>query len=108
MAKKHHTHKYHIINLGKKGNPRKVYACARPDCTHFMPEKRMVVGKKSICWKCLEEFVLDVEVIIKHPRAKPTCFNCRTGIKIKPEEKVEIEKLDAAIEMFAMMRGDIK
>lgn len=108
MPSKSHVHKYHLVNIGsKKDTKKKVYACSLPDCSHYMPNKKLVVGKKSICWKCNKEFTLDVEIIIRHPRSRPTCFSCRKGVKMKPEEAKELKKFDDALEMFAALRGDL-
>ncbi|HWY34240.1 MAG TPA: hypothetical protein VNX68_06305 [Nitrosopumilaceae archaeon] len=74
MAKKKlpkHTHKYHRILAGFK----KIWACADSECTHFMPEHltSTIIGKKSICWQCNNEFILDDDSM-KNDR--PICRAC--------------------------------
>jgi hypothetical protein len=69
---KKHVHKYHLVNLA--ATP--VWACALPDCTHYMPHhmSKMVPGKMSVCWGCGEDFVLDYTAMQNnHPR----CVECR-------------------------------
>lgn len=74
MAAKRHTHKYHKVPLGSG----KVWACARlsENCTHHIPPymESTIVGRKSICWECNDEFVLDPNSI-EHD--KPICPDCR-------------------------------
>jgi formylmethanofuran dehydrogenase subunit E len=64
---KRHTHRYH-----KLGNQ---WHCSLPDCTHFMPGNvaENIIGKKSICWNCGKEFILD-EISLQNER--PVCANC--------------------------------
>lgn len=73
---KRHRHKYHLVSLGAS----KVWACALPDCTHYMPShmSAMVEGKASICWQCGEDMILD-KANMKEPQ--PRCENCRLGIE---------------------------
>lgn len=71
---KRHIHKYHQVQMGYN----KVWACARPDCNHYMPQhmSAMVVGKGSICWNCQGDLILDAENM-KDDR--PECRECRLG-----------------------------
>lgn len=105
MATIKHTHKYKYVNIGKVDKPRYVYACSKPDCSHFMPEnsEKLLIGKKTICWQCLKETILTPDMISRHI-VKPRCYDCRTGSKAKPEVKKEAEKLDSAIDMVLKMR----
>jgi len=75
MSKKH-AHKYYRAEVAGT----RVWACALPDCTHYMPKhmEGLVLGKKAICWTCNEEFILDSEALKED---KPRCANCRSGIK---------------------------
>lgn len=71
-----HTHKYYRAHLTFAD----VWACALPDCTHYMPEhmSTLMNGKRSICWKCNEPMLL-------HPlnltMERPVCDECKLGIK---------------------------
>ena len=81
MAKRRqHVHQYHRIYPygleGKYSNKKNgVWACALPDCTHFMPHnvEGQVVGKLSLCNQCMEAFVLDEENMKVD---KPLCNTC--------------------------------
>lgn len=79
---KRHIHKYQRIEIAAS----KVWACALPDCNHYMPKhmESMVEGKSSYCWECNEPMILDAEAM-KDDR--PRCHNCRNGIK--PESITE-------------------
>lgn len=70
-----HRHKYHLVAMGANH----VWACALPDCTHYMPNhmEAMVEGKASICWQCGEDMILDKENM---KDKQPRCYNCKTGI----------------------------
>lgn len=80
MAK--HVHKYKKVKLGK-GKDYVVYACALPDCTHYLPSD-LIVGKQSLCWRCGDKFIINER---NRNLKKPHCRNCtasKTG-KIKKE-----------------------
>lgn len=85
---KRHRHKYHLVSLGAG----KVWACALPDCTHYMPShmNAMVEGKASICWQCGEDMILDKANM---KESQPRCENCRLGI-----ESVEVPLSNAMAE----------
>lgn len=72
---KKHVHRYHNI-AGQ-------WHCSLPDCTHFMPGNVAgnIVGKKSICWDCGQEFILDDETLVN---VKPICISCmnREGVDL--------------------------
>jgi hypothetical protein len=72
MAAQKHIHKYRRVKLGRD-KTYTVYACAFPDCTHYMPTDR-IVGRRTICWVC------DKPTIIWKDRngvlAKPHCKDC--------------------------------
>lgn len=74
MGKKH-THKYFRMDM----NYDRVWACALPDCTHYMPKhmEQLVSGKKSICWECGNEFNLNPINMVKD---KPVCEDCSEEI----------------------------
>lgn len=69
---KRHTHKYRQILIAGT----KVWACALPDCNHYMPQHMtaLVEGKNSYCWNCGELFMLDTEAM---KMDMPFCLNCR-------------------------------
>lgn len=57
---KRHTHKYRLVPMNAS---KKVWACALPDCNHYMPPnmERMIEGKASVCWDCGNETIMSVE-----------------------------------------------
>ena len=68
MAVKKHVHTYERI----RGQTR--YKCADPDCSTIQP-RAYLHGKRSKCWACGGEFVLDADAL---RRARPHC-GCVTG-----------------------------
>ena len=78
--KKQHTHQYvrtypHAFGSSPIDKTKGVWACALPDCTHFMPHNvaDMVEGKLSLCNRCFEKFVLTRELM---GIDKPICNSC--------------------------------
>ena len=96
-----HTHKYKLKNLGTKEKPRKVYACVALNCTHYMPVKRDVVNKLSVCWQCDKEFTVTADIPRKSI-VKPRCLVCRGKIK-KTQTTL---KLDKALELFMIGKAN--
>lgn len=84
---KRHIHKYHKIDV----NYTDVWACALPDCTHFMPKhmENMVLGRASLCWQCNERFILNTENM---KNKRPICPTCALGVK---EDELELPLSDA-------------
>ncbi len=72
---KRHIHKYYHADLPFG----KVWACALPDCNHFMPNhyESLLMGKGSICWNCGETYKLNPTNMLDD---KPTCEKCKLGI----------------------------
>jgi len=69
---KKHTHKYHKIDG--------LWFCALPDCTHFMPRnmpQEAMLGKRSICWNCNGEMILDEDLLKED---KPNCAICSPNV----------------------------
>lgn len=64
---KRHTHRYHKI-----GNR---WHCSLSDCTHFWPQagNEALIGKKSKCWDCGREFILDENSLALD---RPVCQSC--------------------------------
>lgn len=73
MANKSHAgaHKYHRVDMGYN----KVWACALEDCTHYMPKhlEFQMKNRKSLCWKCGDEFVLTAGAMLKEYPMCPLC-----------------------------------
>lgn len=82
MSKQKHTHKYHKVQT-PKGH---LWCCALPDCSHHQPSylEAKLVGKRSICWSCDEEMILDD---VNMQDDKPMHHTCKdTGIKVSDIE----------------------
>jgi hypothetical protein len=109
MAPKKHTHRYTYKNIGKIDKPRWVYACAREDCSHFMPEgsESLLVGKKTQCHSCLKDTIL-TQIMISKKIQRPRCFDCKAKDTrprgFKKKKPIEAQKMDSAIDMILKMR----
>lgn len=84
MAVKEHTHRY-VRAVGRltKANMKSgfvgYYKCADPVCNHLM-KAELILGKKSVCNKCGNEFILSGT--LRHLTNRPHCKDCtrkRTG-----------------------------
>lgn len=66
-----HIHKYYRVEIAGV----KVWACALPECTHYMPAHMtaLVDGKASFCWDCGERFILNPTNMNDD---KPICSDC--------------------------------
>jgi hypothetical protein len=84
-----HVHRYQRRNIAKsQGKTYLVYYCSLPDCNHYLvPE--LVVGKKSICWKCGEAFILTADLA---RLAKPHCKKCGTQGTKRVEDSKTMEE----------------
>lgn len=94
MASKKHTHKYKKVI--QKPSGRTIWACALPDCSHYTTPE-LVVGKKSICFTCDEEFVLTKALMSQ--RVRPSCAPCRfKNAKPRQENKELTSVLNTRVE----------
>ena len=68
---KRHTHKYHRVLVAGT----KVWACALPDCPHYMPSHmtELVFGKNTYCWSCGEVVVMNRDMMNQD---RPECIQC--------------------------------
>lgn len=76
MAKEKHAHKFH---RHKYSTSRIIFFCVLPDCS-FKSNPALLLGKRSICNICEEEFIL-TEYSLR--LAKPHCEKCH-----KPKDKI--------------------
>lgn len=85
MPRKNHPHKYIRRDVGNG----KVWACALPDCNHFMPPhlNSLLEGRSAICWGCEEKFTLDSTSLME---GMPRCDDCR-GMTPMIEQIEQIE-----------------
>jgi len=84
---KRHIHKYYKSGAGTSLT---IWACALPDCTHFMPQHytHLLRGKYSKCWgttsdKPCEELVTLDERNMR--LEKPLCEECSLMLQFKHE-----------------------
>ncbi len=98
-----HIHMYHYINIGYG----MVWACALPDCTHFMPlaykgirTDPRVIGKKSICWECRDTFHITEDTLSED---KVRCIECTAGVK---KTKISVEEQMANIALKNQLARD--
>ncbi len=70
---KTHIHKYKRVKLGKD-KTFITYRCMLPDCSHYI-EQKLVVGRKSLCWKCDEPVIItkDKNGVQARPTHRPYC-----------------------------------
>lgn len=76
-----HIHKY----MHQQLKVIKVWRCAAPECSHWMPPhlEDLLMGRFSVCWNCNETFPLDERAMQDE---QPVCINC---IVPDMEEKLE-------------------
>lgn len=63
-----HPHKYYKT-------PNGVWACAFPNCTHFLPGnvEDTITNRVSVCWQCGEVFQMNEQSV---KMDKPICLDC--------------------------------
>jgi ribosomal protein S27AE len=81
MTKAKHVHK---LQRYKYSTGNIIYRCVLPDC-NFKSVPALVLGKRSLCNRCGEEFILS-EYSIR--LAKPHCSNCH-----KPKNQYDLQDL---------------
>ena len=110
MARKAHIHKYHKIDIGSFKKPYPVYACAVPDCTHYIPVER-AVGKTTRCVVCDKPYEI-TKADTRYVRI--ACKNCK-GKRVRNQEiknRMEQNKEDTTVAIDIldelMQLGDIE
>jgi ribosomal protein S27AE len=86
MTKSQHVHKLKRL-VYKSGNT--IFFCALPDCS-FKINPALALGKRSICWRCGESFIMS-EYSLR--LARPHCENCH-----KPKKEVDTSSLKDILE----------
>lgn len=96
--KRQHVHQYIKIYPHAQGKTvinkiNGVWACALPDCTHYMPHnvEGQVEGKMSRCNRCMEYFILD-QYNMQNDR--PMCDTCANPSGIVIPESYDPEKME--------------
>jgi len=85
MTKEKHVHKFKKIKY-KSGTS--IFFCTLPDC-NVKVNPALALGKRCICWRCGEEFIL-TEYALR--LVKPHCENCHKPTKQVETERREISK----------------
>jgi hypothetical protein len=96
------AHKYLRRKLGKH-DQYVVWACVLPDCTHYIAEA-FVIGKKSICWRCGDEFVINARTKELY---KPHCRDCTRSKAEDVQAPESGSKIPAAIPKQRIDFGDL-
>ena len=100
---KRHTHKYRLVPMNAST---KVWACALPDCNHYMPPNmaNMIEGKQSECWDCGKSTTMSVDRMkfaIEHNEGMMLCQDCmdkRRGTFIEPID--DIPDMDSIVALI--------
>jgi len=83
MPEPKHIHTYER----SRANP-KVYRCIDPDCTHYHSAE-FLVGKRALCNKCQEAFVLErAQLVGKNSVKRPLCLNCSNSARAKAHREM--------------------
>ena len=93
-----HIHRYHKVDIGKR-REYFVFACALPDCTHYLHSENQVVGKFSLCWRCGKKFIIAKDVrgrVLKRPH----CVSCTRVMRGNKQPKVRIHPDDVRAPIF--------
>jgi hypothetical protein len=73
--KESHLHKYERGQLGPR---HEIYKCMLPNCTHYLPNVFLAVGRLSLCWGNCGNAVLMTKDMVNHEKIKhPMCDSCR-------------------------------
>lgn len=76
MAKKSdHVHKYERVEVGK--NKWIVYRCTLPNCTHYLPNAELIVGRQSLCWGLCGGTTIYSQDDYNRKLKQPMCAGCR-------------------------------
>jgi hypothetical protein len=94
MPSKKHTHKYRRYVRGNWKTSR--YACADPDC-YKVGRPGLLLGKKSICWNCGQEFILTRDNL---ETAKPKCINCADTKEAREHRRINETVQEMASEFY--------
>lgn len=72
-----HIHKYKRFLVGKGGHM--IFRCMIPGCSHFIPNKELVIGAISQCWgDCGNTVILNyLHTSTNQTGARPLCQECK-------------------------------
>jgi len=88
--KQSHAHK---LKRHTYSNGTQVYFCTLPDCS-FRSAIGLNLGKRTICWRCGKEFLMNVYSLTL---AKPHCEECHVFKNEKKQRRIEPNKRDSAV-----------
>lgn len=82
-----HTHKYEKIKWGT--NKTIIWKCALVDCSHYL-HVEFILGKKSICWKCGNQFLMTYSKLLRN---RPKCDKCQSLSGQGPKRKEPVQQV---------------
>ena len=88
MPRRAHIHKYHKIDIGSFRKPYFVYACAVPECTHYIKVER-AVGRTTQCVVCSKPYEI-TKADLRYVRI--ACDDCKGKRVRNPKIKEQIEQ----------------
>lgn len=89
-----HPHMYKRVKYGDNG--RTIYRCMLPACTHFLPDRSLLLGRRAQCWDCGKEFIVRQPIHKKWP-AHIKCGCSLTVVR-------EADKLLASLPDFSRIK----
>lgn len=82
MAVMNHLHTYK-----RQTKPKGTYKCTHPDCTHTVPSRQTIFGKRAECCRCRRAFVIDNDTL---RRANVACQKC-IGSTPPAHERIDMD-----------------
>lgn len=91
MPAKVHIHRYiravgRLTETNKDSGFVNYYKCADPNCSHYT-KADLILGKKSICNRCLKEFILPIA--LRSLTNRPHCKDCTRKKKENIKEVIK-------------------
>lgn len=80
----HKIHKYIRVKVGK--NKRTIFRCSFEGCVHKVLYEELVIGRKSICNRCDEEYIITKATT---RLAKMHCDKCTISPKQEKLNKIK-------------------
>jgi hypothetical protein len=93
MPKIKHNHRYERTEIGNKGWV--VYRCTLSDCTHYLPNAALMVGRESLCWGLCGGTCIYTQEDFNQKLKRPMCASCRDERQRQKEALMNIEDKNA-------------
>lgn len=89
----------HLHTYERSARSKRIYRCIHPECTHYH-DIEFIVGKKSLCNKCGEPFILERHQLYGKTAVKnPTCLNCANSKKAQAHRKLRDLVAETLVEL---------